>query len=232
MDKNLFLLCKETLLLLLLSISCFNISCQETNDKKKESSIKTQSIDSTLLLETDDEMSFLFMGDFMQHSPQIKAAKDALEDLGLMNMLHAWSVGAAINMLTPSAAYMPAVRAMEHPSFYATPGDGAVEKLINYINNTNGLFYLFTITIGTLISIVFIIIFMSGLYKMVRLAWVENRNREILFLSLFIIIYFLTITGPIIGVKYRLPVEPIMTLFFAYAVSNLLRNKIHRKSGS
>ena len=77
MDKNLFLLCKETLLLLL-SISCFNISCQETNDKKKESSIKTQSIDSTLLLETDDEMSFLFMGDFMQHSPQIKAAKDSI----------------------------------------------------------------------------------------------------------------------------------------------------------
>ena len=77
MNKNLFLSYKVTLLLLL-SVSCFNISCQETNDKKKESSIKTQSIDSTLLLETDDEMSFLFMGDFMQHSPQIKAAKDSI----------------------------------------------------------------------------------------------------------------------------------------------------------
>ena len=147
-------------------------------------------------------------------------------------MLHAWSVGAGINILAPSAAYIPVVRAMEHPSFYATPGDGAVEKLINYVTNTKGLFYLSIISIGTLISLVFIIIFFYGLYKMACFAWVENRNREILFLSLFIIIYFLAITGPIIGVKYRLPVEPIMTLFFAYAASNLLRNKIHRKSDS
>ena len=79
---------------------------------------------------------------------------------------------------------------------------------------------------------IFIIIFVYGLYKMAYFAWVENRNREILFLSLFIIIYFLAITGPVIGVKYRLPIEPIMTLFFAYAASNLLRNKIHRKSAS
>ena len=179
-----------------------------------------------------DNIDGLSDNPFERSSYRIKAAKDALEDLGLMNMLHAWSVGAAINMLTPSAAYMPVVRAMEHPSFYATPGDGAVEKLINYVTNTNGLFYLSIIAIGTLISIVFIIIFVYGLYKMAYFAWVENRNREILFLSLFIIIYFFAITGPIIGVKYRLPVEPIMTLFFAYAASNLLRNKIHRKSGS
>ena len=183
-------------------------------------------------LMSKDNINSLSDNPFESSSYEIKAAKDALEDLGLMNMLHAWSVGAAINMLTPSAAYMPVVRAMEHPSFYATPGDGAVEKLINYVTNTKGLFYLSIITIGTLISIVFIIIFVYGLYKMAYFAWVENRNREILFLSLFIIIYFLAITGPVIGVKYRLPIEPIMTLFFAYAASNLLRNKIHRKSAS
>ena len=70
MNKNLFISCKKSLLLIL-SITCFNISCQETNDyKKEESSIKTQII--------EDEVSFLFMGDFMQHGPQIKAAKDSI----------------------------------------------------------------------------------------------------------------------------------------------------------
>jgi len=70
MNKNLFISCKKSLLLIL-SITCFNISCQETNDYKKEAPpIKTQII--------DDEVSFLFMGDFMQHGPQIKAAKDSI----------------------------------------------------------------------------------------------------------------------------------------------------------
>ena len=73
MNKNLFLSCRIALLLLLF-ISCFNISCQVTNNKK-ESSITIQTIDSTLLFETDEEISFLFMGDFMQHQPQIDAAK-------------------------------------------------------------------------------------------------------------------------------------------------------------
>lgn len=76
MKENLFLSCRIPLLLLLF-ISCFNISFQATNNKK-ESSIKIQIIDSTLLVETDEEISFLFMGDFMQHSPQIKAAKDSM----------------------------------------------------------------------------------------------------------------------------------------------------------
>jgi len=67
MKKKLFISCKKSLILIL-TITCFNISCQEKNDYKKEKiSIKTPII--------DDEISFLFMGDFMQHGPQIKAAK-------------------------------------------------------------------------------------------------------------------------------------------------------------
>ena len=75
MKENLFLSCRTTLILLY--ISCFNISCQATNNKKVSSTI-IQIIDSTLLIEKDEEISFLFMGDFMQHSPQIKAAKDSV----------------------------------------------------------------------------------------------------------------------------------------------------------
>ena len=70
MKGKLFISCKKSLILIS-TITCFNISCQETNDyKKEELSIKTPII--------DDEISFLFMGDFMQHGPQIKAAKDSI----------------------------------------------------------------------------------------------------------------------------------------------------------
>jgi hypothetical protein len=37
---------------------------------------------------------------------------------------------------------------------------------------------------------------------------------------LLLVGYFFAITGPIIGVKYRLPIEPLLTLFASYAVVN------------
>ena len=144
-------------------------------------------------------------------------AKDALLELGLLNMLHAWSAGTVINFLTPSAAYAPAVRAMEHPSFYATPGNGAVEKLIHYVINTNGFIYLLIIAIGTIISLIFLTMSMFGIYKMIKFPQSGGWNKGIIVFLLFIIIYFAAITGPIVGVKYRLPIEPVMIIFFSYA---------------
>ena len=146
----------------------------------------------------------------------MKAAKKALSELGLLNMLHAWSAGAVINLLSPSVASAPSVRSMEHPSFYETPGKGVIEKLVNYVTNTDGLTYLLIITIGTIISMMFLITSFFGLYKMIRSEWFTGVNREIIIFSLVVIIYFVAITGPIVGVKYRLPFEPILTMFIAY----------------
>ena len=41
--------------------------------------------------------------------------------------------------------------------------------------------------------------------------------------------YFLVVTGPIIGVKYRLPIEPLLTLFASYSVLIFLQKNIHVK---
>ena len=38
---------------------------------------------------------------------------------------------------------------------------------------------------------------------------------------LLLVGYFLAITGPVIGVKYRLPIEPVMIIFIAYAISTM-----------
>ncbi|MBT6672832.1 hypothetical protein HN615_10495, partial [Candidatus Woesearchaeota archaeon] len=112
----------------------------------------------------------------------------------------------------------------DHPSFYATSGDGAIEKLINYITNTNGFIYLMIIVVGSLISLIFLVVSMFGLYKMLRLPQLGKGGREIVLFSSFVVIYFIAITGPIVGVKYRLPIEPIMTMFFAYAFAYFRRN--------
>ena len=171
-----------------------------------------------------DNLQMVTNDPFKNSSYQMQAAKGLLTELGLFNIVHAWSAGAIINFLSPSAAYAPVVRAMDHPSFYATSGDGAIEKLINYITNTNGFIYLMIIVVGSLISLIFLVVSMFGLYKMLRLPQLGKGGREIVLFSSFVVIYFIAITGPIVGVKYRLPIEPIMTMFFAYAFAYFRRN--------
>ena len=143
-------------------------------------------------------------------------------------MLHAWSVVSVINLLAPSVAYAPVVRAMEYPSFYATLGDGAVEKLINYVTSSNGLTYLSIIVFGALISLFFLILSILGLYNMIEFWRLEKKNTEVILFALFIVMYFLAITGPVVGVKYRLPLEPIMALYATYAVIYFLKNRINK----
>jgi hypothetical protein len=48
----------------------------------------------------------------------------------------------------------------------------------------------------------------------------------IIIISLVIMVgYFLAIIGPIIGVKYRLPIEPILTIFATYFIIKFRENK-------
>jgi hypothetical protein len=140
--------------------------------------------------------------------------KDVLFELGFLNMLKAWVVGSTINLLAPSVAYTPALRSMEHPSFYETEGNGIVEKLFNYIKNSNGFLYLSILAVGTIISIIFTMLALIGVFKMI------SALPPITVTTLLLLVgYFFAITGPIIGVKYRLPIEPILILFATYFLS-------------
>ena len=140
-------------------------------------------------------------------------AKDILFEFGFMSMFKAWVVGSSINLMAPSVAIAPALRAIEHPSFYETKGKGVVEKLYNYINDSNGFMYLSVLSIGTIISLLFNLVALFGVFKMAF-----TLPRRIPIKLLLFIGYFLAITGPIIGVKYRLPIEPILIIFVTYAI--------------
>jgi Gpi18-like mannosyltransferase len=166
---------------------------------------------------------------FENSSYQMQVANELIVELGLLNVLHAWSTGIVMNLLAPSVAYAPIIRAIEHPSFYKTNGNGLVEKLINYSMNISNLLYLLIIITGTMVSLIFLIISMFSFYKMIKSKRFEGKNRGILLFLLFIILYFMIITGPIIGVKYRLPIEPIMAVFFAYALIGFRKEKEKEK---
>jgi len=171
-----------------------------------------------------DQLDELPIDLFENSKYQIKVAKEAFMEIGLFNMMSAWTVGATINLFAPSLAYAPVVRSMDHPSFYETPGNGVIDKLWNYVNDTSGLLYLLILVLGTMSSLVFMALALFGLVKLFVRQYSDNYNTVntdmgiLIFMFLFIG-YFLAITGTIIGVKYRLPIEPIMTIFVVYAVS-------------
>jgi 4-amino-4-deoxy-L-arabinose transferase-like glycosyltransferase len=158
-----------------------------------------------------DQLEMLSPNPFESSSYLANVGKDVLFELGFLNILKAWVVGSTINLLAPSVAYAPALRAMEHPSFYETEGNGIVEKLFNYIKNSSGLLYLSILAIGTIISVIFTMLALAGVFKMISALPPITVTTLLLLVS-----YFFIITGPIIGVKYRLPIEPILTLFITY----------------
>lgn len=172
-----------------------------------------------------DNLIELPQNPFESSSYKSKVGKEILFEFGFFNILKAWTVGSTINLLAPSIAYAPVVRSMKHPSFYETKGDGAIDKLFNYMKNNDGLFYLLILSVGTVISIVFILLTLIGIFKMSL-----DFSPAIVTTLLLLIGYFLAITGPIVGTKYRLPIEPILILFVTYAINKYFLNKINKKS--
>jgi 4-amino-4-deoxy-L-arabinose transferase-like glycosyltransferase len=160
-----------------------------------------------------DKLEGLPLNPFESSAYKAKVGKDILFEFGFMNMFKAWAVGSSINLMAPSVAHAPALRAIEHPSFYETKGKGIVEKLYNYINDSNGFLYLSVLSIGTIISLLFNLVALFGVIKMAF-----SLPRRIPIKLLLFIGYFLAITGPIIGVKYRLPIEPILIIFVTYGM--------------
>jgi 4-amino-4-deoxy-L-arabinose transferase-like glycosyltransferase len=169
-----------------------------------------------------DQLDTLSSNPFENSLYKANVGKDILFEFGFLNVLKAWIAGSTINLLAPSVAYAPALRAMEHPSFYETKGNGMVEKLFNYIKNSSGFLYLSILVVGTIISVMFSMLALAGLFKMI------SALPPITVTTLLLLVgYFFAITGPIIGVKYRLPIEPILTLFATYFLNRIDRKKTH-----
>ena len=93
------------------------------------------------LAQKRDNLPSLPSNEFDASAYQIRVGKDILSELGFVSIIKAWSTGFALNLLAPSVAYAPIVRAMEHPSFYATRGNNGADKLYNYISSSGFFIY-------------------------------------------------------------------------------------------
>ena len=140
-----------------------------------------------------------------------KVSIERLFELGVARITYSWIVGSTLNLISSGVMVMPWVRGLPHNSFYNTTGGNIIEKVINFISDADSLKYLLVIVLANIISLFLFVIKMSGVYFLVKNPSQYGGGWVVVFI-LGIITYFLLITGPVIGVKYMIPVEPFLTV--------------------
>ncbi len=119
-----------------------------------------------------------------------------------------WAQGAAVNILAPSILSDGRIRALPRPSFAETRGTGLVSRALRYFFADFGLFQALILMAlaGTLIIV---LVQLAGLWRLFRQAPFAAVGLTLL------IGYFLAISGPTAGPKYRMPIEPAMVILLA-----------------
>lgn len=136
----------------------------------------------------------------------------AMREIPLTAMLRAWVAGSAINMGAPAVIASPLVQSLPRPSFYATPGDTFLHKVVAYVTNPQSGTFALVLAAGLAFNGAILLLAGRGAVRAVRLRlW---RWQHVAFLAI-LVGYIFALTGPITGIKYRLPIEPALMALLA-----------------
>ena len=179
--------------------------------------LAAQSLEASL---NTNNLSKLPTNPFVASNLQAEVATSILSDIGPFKVAKAWAIGSALNLISPSVSFAPAFRSMNNSSFYMTSGENVFEKLFNYLTDTSNLVFVAGLLIGTFISSVVLVFSFVGC--VVSFGSNDRRQIAIALFAITLVFYFLCITGPIIGPKYRLPIEPILVCFASAGVHSII----------
>jgi 4-amino-4-deoxy-L-arabinose transferase-like glycosyltransferase len=135
-------------------------------------------------------------------------AGDALWKLGWRALARAWAFGAAINLASPAVVLVPPVQDLPHAGFSDTPGRSFGEKLRNFMFGAGDRLYAWLLTIGLLGVALCRSIQVIGLVALLR----RGGDKAKLLLLAGWCAFILAVSGPIASPKYRLPIEPALTV--------------------
>lgn len=128
-----------------------------------------------------------------------------------LSIAKAWLWGASRNVMSPETIELAHMLDLERFSFQEIPGRNLPEKLFNFVFRNKSEICSLMMIFGTLWILIFRIIQLYGAWKLFK------QFPEILAACAIIIIYFLLISGPVGSAKYRIPFEPILVFFTAFA---------------
>ena len=148
-------------------------------------------------------------------------AIEAMREFGLAAIAKAWLYGAAINLGSPAALISPPISTLPRTGFYDTPGNSKFEKIVNFLFRSENALFAWTVLLGALGLLAWRIVQLVGLVALVR-------RREALLPMLILVAwsgFILAISGPIASPKYRLPIEPVLSVFAGAGYVALARRR-------
>jgi len=166
-------------------------------------------------LDKIDSMELL--NPFRQSEIRMDTAKEGMKEIGLFNMVKAWIIGSAINMSLPSIHLNKSVREMKTASYYRTDGNNIYEKIKLFLYNSNSIKYIILMVVFGFFTVLFNIIKFIGIIIFIK----KRKYLDELFVLLLVTLYFIIIAGPVLSARFRIPIEPVLIIYFISGMSSI-----------
>ena len=160
---------------------------------------------------------------FVQSAVKVEVAREALARVRLAAFVESWLEGMIVNLAAPAVLADARVRALPKPNFYATPGASLWQRAKAYFLHDPGS-YQWLLAAGILAMLPFLVLEGVGLVMLAR------RSAMAAALAVGVIAYFLVLSGPVAGPKYRLPIEPVLLVLAAIPLAEIA-DRVARRRG-
>jgi hypothetical protein len=142
-------------------------------------------------------------------------AREEMAKVPPLAIVRAWLEGMIVNFGAPALLDDPRVRALPKPSYYATPGASLWQKARAYLFDDPGLFQALML-VGLAGMLLITVLEVIGFVMLAQASpWAAA-------LAAAVLVYFSLLNGPVIGPKYRLPMEPILIVLAAIPLARLV----------
>ncbi len=148
-------------------------------------------------------------------------AWSSISEIGIAQATKSWLIGGAINIFSPAVLLSPPVRNLPRTGFFDTKGESKIGKVFTFLFHNDHPTY------ANILMITLILVILARILQLIGVSQgVCNRNsREtqiIHILFILWILYILIIHGPVASPKYRLPIEPIFSIWAALPLISIL----------
>jgi 4-amino-4-deoxy-L-arabinose transferase-like glycosyltransferase len=134
---------------------------------------------------------------------QVQMAVEYLKEEPKSAILKAWVVGAIKNLFSSTLIDVSYLLQIERPHFFTTGGNTALEQAWNFVLGMKGWF-------GWALIASLVVLGLSRIVQIGGLIRMMGSKRWEALCLLWVIGYFLLVSGPVGYAKYRLPFEPAL----------------------
>ena len=144
---------------------------------------------------------------FVRSAQQIDTALSEIIATPKQIIVKSWLQGVVINLAAPTMMIDKRIRQLPHISFADDTRGDLFARTWQFISGSSSI-YITALGVSAVGSIIISLIQFAGFFVQLRV------NMMLAVLSFLTVAYFLMINGPVGSPKYRLPIEPILIIWF------------------